>query len=226
MVNLTSTQMAQHLAAYWMEERVVWSPGKPNFTWSCKTIQRRCARFTCFYEEEKRTLEEVVHLVQTGVPQTFSVAVFTDSRSLYAALLEKYTSLDHLNSSLKDKSRYNGHDIVISICARIRRVGKVPPIQHESTAEVYSAYSSSRWCQIGSRRDQAQLAKLRTGKYKELRAYKSLLNKSDPTCPLFYQEPQYLQHWLQRYSAIKKLRFDLFKKSREFWIAWKSTLYR
>ena len=42
------------------------------------------------------------------------------------------------------------------------------------------------------------LAKLRTGKYKSLRAYKSLLDGSDPTYPLCNQEPQDLQHWLQR----------------------------
>ena len=29
-----------------------------------------------------------------------------------------------------------------SICARIRNIVKNPPIQHERTAEVYSAYSS------------------------------------------------------------------------------------
>ena len=87
---------------------------------------------------------------------------------------------------------------------------KDPPIQHERTAEVYSAYSSSRECQIRSRRDQTLLAKLRTGKYKGLRAYKSLLDGSDPTCPLCNQEPQDLQHWLQRCQATEKLRFNLF----------------
>ena len=44
-----------------------------------KTIRRRGARFTCFYEEEKRALEKAVHWLQMGVPQNSSVAVFTDS---------------------------------------------------------------------------------------------------------------------------------------------------
>ena len=42
----------------------------------------------------------------------------------------------------------------ISICARIRHMIKEPHIQHERTAEVYSAYSCSRECQIRSRSDQ------------------------------------------------------------------------
>ena len=64
------------------------------------------------------------------------------------------------------------------ICPRIRHVVKDPPIQHERTAKVCNAYNSSRECQIGSRRDQTLLAKVRTGKYKELCAYKSLLDIS------------------------------------------------
>ena len=87
---------------------------------------------------------------------------------------------------------------------------KDPPIKHERTAEVYSAYSSSRECQIRIRRDQTLQAKLCTGKYKGLRACKSLLDGSDPTCPLCNQEPQDLQHWLQRCQATEKLRFNLF----------------
>ena len=85
-----------------------------------------------------------------------------------------------------------------SICARIRHVIKHPPTQHEITAEAYSAYSSSREFQIQNRRYQTLLAKLCTGKYKGLRPYKILLDGCETTCPLCNQEPQDLQHWLQR----------------------------
>ena len=54
------------------------------------------------------------------------------------------------------------------IWARIRYMVKDPHIQHERTAKIYSAYSSSREYQIGSRRDQNLLKKHRTGKYKKL----------------------------------------------------------
>ena len=114
--------------------------------------------------------------------------VFTDSHSLYAALLGKSTGLDPLRFKLKGLRRQitiqwiPGHsnnlgnemeDSVVkqvcsengelpgvtntSICARIRHMIKNPHIQHERTAEVYSAYSSSKKCQIQSRRDHTLL---------------------------------------------------------------------
>ena len=70
---------------------VVFTRGNPTFSKVVKTIRRRGARFTCSYEEEKRALEEAVPWLQTGVSQTSSVAVFTDFKSLCAALLGKST---------------------------------------------------------------------------------------------------------------------------------------
>ena len=46
--------------------------GNPTSPKVMKTIRRRGVRFTSFYEEEKRALEEVVHWLQTGVPQNSS----------------------------------------------------------------------------------------------------------------------------------------------------------
>ena len=136
------------------------------------------------------------------------MAVFTDSQSISAALLEKSTGLDALRFKFKGLRKHitiqcqwiPGHSDILgneladsvakqacsenaqlpivtytSICAEIRQVVKDPPIQHKKTVEVYSPHSSHRECRIVSRKDQTLLAKLRTGKYKELRAYKSLL---------------------------------------------------
>ena len=69
-----------------------------------------------------------------------------------------------------------------SICARTRHVVKASPVQHERMAKFYSEYSISQEFQIGNRRDQTLLIKLRTEKYKGLCAYKSLLDGSYPTC--------------------------------------------
>ena len=99
-----------------------------------------------------------------------------------------------------------------AIYARTRHVVDNPPIQHERTAEVFSAYSSSRECQIWSRRDQTLLAKHLTGKYKGLLAYKSLLDGPGSTSPLCNQEPQDLQHRLNRFQTTEKLRFNLLGK--------------
>ena len=79
-------------------ESVVVTEGYPTSPKVVKTILQKCARFTCSYEEEKRALEEAV---QTGVPQNSSVAVFTDSQCLCAALLGKSTGLEPLRFKLK-----------------------------------------------------------------------------------------------------------------------------
>ena len=71
-----------------MHERagVVVTRGNPTSPRVVNTIRQRGARFTCFYEEEKRALEEAVHWLQTDVSQNSSVAVFTGSQSLCALL--------------------------------------------------------------------------------------------------------------------------------------------
>ena len=139
-----------------------------------KTTQKRGARFTCSYEEKKKSVEEAVHWLQKGVLQNSSVTVFTDSQFLCAALLGKSTGLDSLRFKIKGLRRqikFPGHsDILVNemadyvtkqactenaqlpgltytpICARIRHIVKHPPTQHERTAEFYSTYSSSREC--------------------------------------------------------------------------------
>ena len=68
---------------------VVVTRGNPTSPEFVKTMQRKGACFTCSYEEEKRILEETVFRLQTGVPKSSSVTVFTDSQSICAALLEK-----------------------------------------------------------------------------------------------------------------------------------------
>ena len=73
-------------------------------------------------------------------------------------------------------------------------------------------YSSSIEGHIENRRDYVLLVGIRTGKHKGLRAYKNLLDGSDPICLLCNQEPQDLQHWLQRCQVTEKLRFNLFGK--------------
>ena len=67
--------------------------GNPTSPEVLKTIRKRGVYFTCSCEEEKRTLEEAIHWLQTGVPQNSPVAVFTYFQSLCAALLGKSTEI-------------------------------------------------------------------------------------------------------------------------------------
>ena len=58
------------------------------------------------------------------------------------------------------------------ICSQIRAAFENPPIEHARTTEVYSALDPKKEHRITSRRDQTLLAKLRSGKYIGLRAYR------------------------------------------------------
>ena len=83
---------------------VVVTRGNPISPKVLNTVQRRGAIFTCSYEEKNRVLEEAVNWLQT-VEQNSSVAVFTDSKSLRAALLGKSTKLDLVRFKFKGLRR-------------------------------------------------------------------------------------------------------------------------
>ena len=98
-----------------------------------------------------------------------------------------------------------------SIGALIRRDNSTLPSTHARTAEVYSAYSEARESTISTRRDQALLAKLRSGHFVGLMAYRSRIQLgTDPSCPLCDEGcPQDLEHWV-RCPALTRLRHDTY----------------
>ncbi len=62
-----------------------------------------------------------------------------------------------------------------------------------------------------NRTDAVLLARLRAGPTPLLKAYAHLLDPAaDPTCPLCTEEPQTLEHWLQRYPNLDVLRQHIF----------------
>ena len=98
-----------------------------------------------------------------------------------------------------------------SACTIIKKITKDPPNTHPRTHKVYSALSRDRERLIKSREDQSLLAKLRSGHYVGLRAYKNRIDPStSPTCNLCGEEDQDLEHWLVRCPATAKERLLLF----------------
>ena len=98
-----------------------------------------------------------------------------------------------------------------SVCSRIRAICKDPPICHDRTREVYSSLCADREKNIKTRSDQSLLAKLRTGHYTGLRAYRSRIDNgaTDPTCNRCDMgAPQDLDHWISC-PAIAPLRRNL-----------------
>ena len=99
-----------------------------------------------------------------------------------------------------------------SICSAIKAAVKDPPIQHLRTKEVYAAYSRERESGVHNRSDQSLLAKLRSGHWTGLRAYRARVDRvSDPNCHLCGEGvPQTLEHWFQECPATEQRRRDLF----------------
>jgi ribonuclease HI len=63
----------------------------------------------------------------------------------------------------------------------------------------------------GTRREQVLLAQLRAGHCSKLAAYCRIVNPAaDPTCPRCGEEPEDLEHWLQRCPATQQKRMRIF----------------
>ncbi len=76
-----------------------------------------------------------------------------------------------------------------------------PPPCNCRTKEVYTKTFSwpTDWRAVSSRRDAVLLARLRSGHTPFLKAYANQLDTTvDPKCPSCGEEPQTVEHWLQR----------------------------
>ena len=209
-------------------------PLEPNVVFR---IKRRGAPYTCSYEEELRALEMAVGWVDDNCRPDQRVAIFTDSQSLCRALIGPSSSLDRIRERLnavkpsltiqwipghcdipgneladaaaKEACSEPGTCSVSfgSSCAQISLCIKDPPIAHERTRVVYEGYSSGRESGIKNRSDQALLAKLRSGHYMGLRAYRHRIDGvTDLTCRRCGEEPEDLVHWLNYPATLVERR--------------------
>ena len=200
-------------------------------------IKRRGAPYTCSYEEELRALVLAVGWVEDNCRPDQRVAIFTDSQSLCRALNGPSSSLDRIrerinavkpsltiqwipghcdipgnelaDAAAKEACSEPGTCSVSfgSSCAQISLCIKDPPIAHERTRVVYEGYSRGRESSITNRSDQALLAKLRSGHYMGLRAYRHRIDGvTDPTCRRCGEEPEDLVHWLHCPATLVERR--------------------
>jgi ribonuclease HI len=217
---------------------VVITRGDPANPTIVTRLQERGATYTCSFEEEKRAMQMAMEWMAAHLDATNSAAIFTDSQSLCMALVSTSPGLDDLRLQLNNiRSQVTlqwipGHCNIVgndmadeaakqatslpgrsrdvsygSACARIRHITK-DIITHSRTKEVYSSFSKDREKNIKNRSDQSLLAKLRSGHYIGLRAYKSRIDPTtSPKCNLCdTEEDQDLEHWLQRCPATARER--------------------
>ncbi len=97
--------------------------------------------------------------------------------------------------------------------ALIRRTLTDPPPCHCRTKKVYTkTFSWPVDCRaVSTRRDAVLLVHLRAGHTPLLKAYANQLDTTvDPKCPSCGEEPQTVEHWLQRCPNAVALRQQLF----------------
>ena len=93
--------------------------------------------------------------------------------------------------------------------ALIHRTVKDPPPEHVRIKAVYQGGPPDRLPL--SRSEFTQLSQLRSGHSLLLAAYRTRLNPDlDPTCPRCGEEPESLEHIVQRCQASEALRVDCF----------------
>ena len=102
-----------------------------------------------------------------------------------------------------------------SACATVNRLIKDPPVAHDRTREVYSAYSLEKEKQITSRKDQVLLARVRSGKYLGFDEYRAKVKHDvEPNCKRCSEltnENDNLEHWLKCPGTLEA-RIRLFGK--------------
>ena len=104
-----------------------------------------------------------------------------------------------------------GGSLIRAPAVQSRQAQEAPPIQHPRIREVYVTYSRERKGQVRTRSDQSLFAKLRSGHFTSLWAYKARIdNVPDLTCKICGQEPQTNEPWLQECTATTQQRWDMF----------------
>ena len=94
----------------------------------------------------------------------------------------------------------------------IRRNIVDPPGEHQLSRAVYDHYKLKNDEPLRSRADQTLIAKLRTGKWRKFRAYKSRIDngQTDPHCEHCPGKIHDLIHWMTDCTATDELRHRLF----------------
>ena len=118
------------------------------------------------------------------------------------------------DQAAKDAANMQGDHRPISYgcaCAAIRRLIKDNPPRRQEHCDTYSAMNRQRELEIDNRRDQVDLARLRSGYHPSLKSYQHLINPEiDAMCPRCNEEEDTVTHWLKKCPASAEQKFRTF----------------
>ena len=205
----------------------VGDPAKPTVV---QTIQARGAKLTCSFAEEHQAMHMAADwLIENNISTSVAIFTDSQSLCIaleklspgVEALSAKLNGITapitiqwipgHSNvpgneladAAAKAATEQPGAARGVSFssaCAAIKRCIKDPNIQHHRTAQIYASLSEKNERKIKSRSDQSLLAKLRSGHYRGLRAYKNRIDGglTDPKCPHCDEDALHnIEHWVQ-----------------------------
>ena len=213
---------------------VVVTEGDPASPTTIHNIQRKGAPFTCSYEEEVDAMIAATEWIRDNITDGSSTMICTDSQSLCQALQAFNIETEIIRKNASDcsgsivlqwipgHSAIPGNDLADeeakkatelttdkravsfrSACTMIKRTYR-DQSSHTRTDKVYRYFSKEKEKDITTRADQVNLAQLRSGHHKSLKAYANRLDDEvDPTCPDCGEEPQDLEHWFERCNGAK-----------------------
>jgi len=99
-----------------------------------------------------------------------------------------------------------------SACAAIKRHVRDDPLKRPHHRTIYAALNRDREMEITNRKDQVDLARLRSGYHPKLQSYQNILrpDETDPTCPRCKDGEDTVDHWLQECSAALAAKMKYF----------------
>ena len=98
-----------------------------------------------------------------------------------------------------------------SACAAIKRHIKDEPLKRADHREIYESLNKDKELEITNRKDQVDLARLRSGYHPKLRTYQNILNPEiDTTCPRCEEGDDTVEHWLRKCPAASAAKMSFF----------------
>ena len=99
-----------------------------------------------------------------------------------------------------------------SACAAIKRHIRDDPLKRPHHCTNSTTLNRDRELEITNRKDQVDLARLRSGYHPKLQSYQNILrpDETDPTCPRCKDGEDTVDHWLQECSAASAAKMKLF----------------
>ena len=101
-----------------------------------------------------------------------------------------------------------------SACAAIKRHVRDKPLKRAEHRDTYATINRDKELEISNRRDQVDLARLRSGYHPKLRSYQNIIHPEVSTkCPRCEDGEDTVEHWLKKCPAASAAKMNMFGRT-------------